>query len=43
MERYTADPAAAKEVAGDRDSPDRAAWALVANALLNLDETVTKE
>ncbi len=50
-ERYGADPAAAKELltAGeapqvtDLDLPEHSAWTCVANALLNLDETVTKE
>jgi mono/diheme cytochrome c family protein len=46
-ERYRADPAAAKElIAGDPTTEEAAALAgliVVANALLNLDETVSKE
>jgi hypothetical protein len=38
--RFLKDPAAARKVAGDAD---RAAWTMVANVLLNLDETITKE
>jgi len=48
LERFRKDPsAAAKIVAGYAidgvDAADQAAWTLVANALLNLDETLTKE
>ncbi len=50
LEHFSADPAAARAVfkgwtivSPNSEIPDRAAWALVANALLNLDETVTKE
>jgi hypothetical protein len=39
-ERFDRDPAAARQVAGDAEA---AAWTMVANALLNLDETQTKE
>ena len=45
LERFTSDPSAAAAVAGldvDREIPERAAWTMVANALLNLDETLTK-
>ena len=43
--RYAADPEAAKALAGDgeSDAAERAAWTMVANVLLNLDETLTKE
>jgi hypothetical protein len=39
LAHYRARPADARKVADDEES---AAWTLVANALLNLDETVTK-
>jgi mono/diheme cytochrome c family protein len=46
-ERYRADPAAAKElIAGDAredQAPDLAGLIVVANALLNLDQTISKE
>jgi len=48
LQRFRSDPAAAakaikgKEVQGV-DPAEQAAWTLVANALLNLDETLTKE
>lgn len=38
LKRYKADPAAAKKLGG---SPEQAAWTMVGNVLLNLDETVT--
>lgn len=37
--RYAGEPEAAKNVAG---TPEQAAWTMVGNVLLNLDETVTK-
>lgn len=48
---YAADPAAAKELVSAGEAPrpaelsvtELAAWSCVANAILNLDETVTKE
>jgi hypothetical protein len=48
LERFQKDPAAASRVIEgysirDVDASEQAAWTLVANALLNLDETVTKE
>lgn len=48
LDRYRADPAAASRVINGFavegvDAADQAAWTLVANALLNLDETVTKQ
>jgi hypothetical protein len=46
-ERYVADAAGAKALAGNLPkgvtAADLAAWTVVANVLLNLDETVTKE
>jgi hypothetical protein len=39
LARYSAQPELAKQLAG---SPDEAALALVANALLNLDASLTK-
>ena len=35
-----ADPKAAKELSG---TPERSAWTMVGNVLLNMDETITKE
>ena len=51
LARYQKDPAAAKAAVHEGEStppaklsePDLAAWTLVANLLLNLDETVTKQ
>jgi hypothetical protein len=48
LTRFRSDPAAAARVVGTYavtgvDMADQAAWTLVANALLNLDETLTKE
>jgi mono/diheme cytochrome c family protein len=51
LERYRKDPAAAKLLAGtgnvtlrnETDPAAAAAWTVVANVLLNLDETITKE
>jgi hypothetical protein len=47
LDRFRADRAAAARhqgyAVGDVDAAEQAAWTLVANALLNLDETVTKE
>jgi hypothetical protein len=42
---FAADPAAAAKLSGaeDQDAIDLAAWQVVANVLLNLDETITKE
>lgn len=44
LERFRMDPEAARQVAGDGsgDPAERAAWTMVANALLNLDETLAK-
>ncbi len=43
--KYAADPAAAKALCGGGEVADaeRAAWTMVANVLLNLDETLTRE
>jgi hypothetical protein len=46
LARFRADPKAARAVAGDgaaTGAPELAAWTMVANVLLNLDETLTKE
>ena len=46
LARFRADPAAARAVAGTPaadDAAELAAWTMVANVLLNLDETLTKE
>jgi hypothetical protein len=48
LEQFRADPEGAAQVNGGYglrgvDAAEQAAWTLVANALLNLDETVTKE
>jgi hypothetical protein len=48
LARFRTDPAAAARVigryaAGGSDAAEQAAWTLVANALLNLDEALTKE
>jgi hypothetical protein len=48
LEQFRADPARAAQVNGSSgvsgvDASEQAAWTLVANALLNLDETITKE
>jgi hypothetical protein len=48
LERFRADPGAAAQVVKGYaiegvDPAEQAAWTLVANALLNLDEAVTKE
>jgi hypothetical protein len=42
--KYAADPDAAKKLVGDRNSgtPERAAYTMVANLILNLDEVLTK-
>jgi hypothetical protein len=49
-DHFATDPSAARQVLGaagppvaDADPADMAAWTVVANALLNLDETLTKE
>jgi len=46
LARFKADPEAARAVTGaeaPRDAAELAAWTMVANVLLNLDETLTKE
>jgi Protein of unknown function (DUF1553) len=46
LARFRAHPEAARAVAGDgagSEAPELAAWTMVANVLLNLDETLTKE
>ncbi len=48
LERFQKDPSAASRViegysVNGVDPPEQAAWTLVANSLLNLDETLTKE
>jgi hypothetical protein len=51
LEKYQADPEAAKSLAASGlsasprkpDTAQLAAWTVVANVLLNLDETLTKE
>ncbi len=44
LARFQADPRAARELAGDAADPSfAAAWTVVANVLLNLDEALTKE
>jgi mono/diheme cytochrome c family protein len=48
LARFRSDPAAAQHAVGQYavtgvDAPEQAAWTLVANAILNLDETLTKE
>jgi hypothetical protein len=45
LARFRADPEAARAVAGapTGDAAELAAWTMVANVLLNLDETLTKE
>jgi hypothetical protein len=46
LARYRSDPEAARAVVGTAttdDAAELAAWTMVANVLLNLDETVTKE
>ena len=40
LDRYRADLASSKKIA---ETPEKAAWTLVANVMLNLDETLTKE
>jgi mono/diheme cytochrome c family protein len=40
LAQFQKDPESAKQVA---DTPERAAWTMVCNVLLNLDETLTKE
>lgn len=39
MQRYRADPSSSSKVA---DTPELAAWTMLSNTLLNLDETITK-
>ena len=43
LEHFRAHPERAAQVNGGDAAPEQAAWTLVANALLNLDETITKE
>ena len=46
LARFRADPEAARAIAGvaaPGEAAERAAWTMVANVLLNLDETLTKE
>jgi Protein of unknown function (DUF1553) len=46
LDRFRADPDAARKVAGagpPAETAELAAWTMVANVLLNLDETLTKE
>jgi hypothetical protein len=48
LQHFQADPKAASKVAGvnggtNSTLPERAAWIMVSNVLLNLDETITKE
>jgi hypothetical protein len=48
LTRFRSDPSAAAKVVGKyavkgADAAEQAAWTLVANALLNLDEALTKE
>jgi hypothetical protein len=40
LAEFQQSPESAKQIA---DTPDRAAWTMVCNVLLNLDETLTKE
>ncbi|MCS7065458.1 MAG: DUF1549 and DUF1553 domain-containing protein, partial [Fimbriimonadales bacterium] len=42
LERYRANPEAARKLTGS-DDPTLAAWTMVAQVMLNLDETITKE
>jgi len=48
LRRYQEDPQAARRVTGDSErdgtaNPELAAWTIVCNVLLNLDETLTRE
>jgi hypothetical protein len=46
LQHFQADPKAASKVAGAKGGstlPELAAWTMVSNVLLNLDETITKE
>jgi hypothetical protein len=48
LQHFQADPKAAGKVAGvnggsNSNLPEQAAWTMVSNVLLNLDETITKE
>jgi mono/diheme cytochrome c family protein len=43
LEQFRAHPERAAQVTGGDAAAEQAAWTLVANALLNLDETITKE